>query len=181
MSISTITKIMHSVVGITMISLLVVGIYMTETETFSLFPLHKSIGVIVFIFALFRVFVRIKEGWPEPIGSISNIQLVLAKIVHWGLIIMTLLYPISGMMMSGGGGHGVPIFGFELIASNHDQITGKAVAINEGISSIGHTLHESLTLVLIAFIVLHVAGAIKHHIVNKDETLSRMFSFKNKR
>lgn len=178
MSISTITKIMHSVVGITMILLIAVGIYMEETEAFFLFPIHKSIGVIVFFFAVYRIFVRIKEGWPEPIGTSSTIQLVLAKIVHWGLIIMSILYPVSGMMMSGGGGHGVPIFGFELIASNIDPVTGKAVAINEGISSLGHTLHESLTFVLIAFIILHAVGALKHHFIDKDQTIKRMFSFK---
>lgn len=179
MSISTITKIMHSVVGITMILLIAVGIYMEETEAFSLFPIHKSIGVIVFFFAVFRVFVRIKEGWPEPVGTSSIIQLIIAKIVHWGLIIMTLLYPVSGMMMSGGGGHGVPIFALSLIPANHDPVTDKIIPLNETISSIGHTLHESLTFVLIALIVLHAVGALKHHFIDKDQTIKRMFFYKS--
>jgi cytochrome b561 len=104
--------------------------------------------------------------------------MMMAKLVHWGLITLTALYPASGMMMSGAGGHGIYIFGVELLASNYDELTDKAVALNETIASIGHTLHEALTGVLIFLIVVHVAGAIKHHIIDKDETITRMFSFK---
>lgn len=179
MNLSTTTKILHALVGFCMISLIAVGIYMHETKTFALYDIHKSIGVIVFAFALYRVIVRVKEGWPKPVGNTaSNIQLIAAKVVHWGLIISTVLYPISGMMMSGAGGHGIPLFGIELLASNYDAVTQKAVPLNETIASIGHELHGSLTWVLILFIVLHVVGALKHHIIDKDETIRRMFSFK---
>jgi cytochrome b561 len=82
------------------------------------------------------------------------------------------------MMMSGGGGHGISVFGLDLVASNYDKVSGDAVALNENIASLGHTLHDSLTSVLIALIVLHVAGALKHHIIDKDQTIKRMFSFK---
>ncbi|MCW8863300.1 MAG: cytochrome b/b6 domain-containing protein [Colwellia sp.] len=65
-----------------------------------------------------------------------------------------------------------------MVASNYDQVSGKAIALNEGVASIGHTLHDSLTAVLIAFIVVHVVGALKHHLIDKDATITRMFSFK---
>jgi cytochrome b561 len=151
---------------------------MSDNEVFALYPLHKSVGVIVFIFAMLRIFIRIKEGWPQAIGNAPTAQLFMAKLVHWGLITLTALYPASGMMMSGGGGHGISVFGFEILASNYDEVTHKAVALNETIASIGHTLHEALMGVLIFLIVVHVAGAVKHHIIDKDETITRMFSFK---
>jgi cytochrome b561 len=151
---------------------------MSENEVFALYPIHKSVGVIVFVLAVFRIFTRIKEGWPKPIGNASALQMFMAKFVHWGLIVLTALYPATGMMMSGGGGHGIYIFGVELLASNHDEVTDKVIALNETIASIGHTLHEALTLVLILFVIAHVAGALKHHIFDKDETITRMFSFK---
>ena len=88
------------------------------------------------------------------------------------------MYPASGMMMSGGGGHGITVFGLELLASNHDDISGKTIALNETIASIGHNLHETLVPVLILLIIIHVAGALKHHIFDKDITITRMFSFK---
>lgn len=180
MALSITTKCMHLLIAITMICLICVGIYMSNTETFSLYPIHKSIGIIVFIFAVYRIVNRIKEGWPTPIGKASKMQLLLAKMTHWGLITMTVVYPISGMMMSGGGGHGIYVFGLELVAAIYDEISGKAVALNEQIASIGHTLHSGLVPIIIALIVLHIAGALKHHFIEKDQTISRMFSFKNK-
>ncbi len=178
MKLSSRTKILHAIVAISMILLLIIGIYMSENEVFALYPLHKSIGVIVFAFAMLRIIIRIKEGWPKVIGNASKAQMLMAKLVHWGLITLTALYPASGMMMSGGGGHGIYIFGVELLSSNYDDVTGKAMALNETVASIGHTLHEALTIVLILFVVVHIAGALKHHIFDKDETIKRMFSFR---
>jgi len=160
--------------------MLAVGIYMHETETFALYPLHKSFGVIVFVFAVYRIFVRAKEGWPEPIGDATPAwQLLAAKVVHWCLIISTLVYPLSGMMMSAGGGHGIAVFGLELVASNYDAVTEKAVPLNAVVADLGHAVHGLLYWVLIPIIVLHVAGALKHHFVEKDGTIKRMFSFKS--
>jgi len=180
MTLSLRTKVLHILIGFSMITLLAVGIYMHETETFALYPLHKSFGVIVLVFALYRVVIRAKEGWPEPLGNSTPAwQLLAAKAVHWCLIISTLVYPLSGMMMSAGGGHGIAVFGLELFASNYDAVTGKAVPINESLASLGHAIHGLLYWVLIPIIVLHVAGALKHHFVEKDDTIKRMFSFKS--
>ena len=93
-------------------------------------------------------------------------------------IIAKVLYPISGMMMSGAGGHGLSVFGFELLAQNVDPISGKKVVLNETIASIGHNLHGKLVWIVIGIIVLHAVGALKHHFIDKDETIRRMFTFK---
>ncbi len=151
---------------------------MTETETFFLYPIHKSIGIIVFAFAICRVVIRIKEGWPKPVGKNTAMQLLMAKAVHWGLITITVLYPLSGMMMSGAGGHGLNIFGLELLGSNYDAVSGKAIALNQSVAGLGHEIHGLLTWVAIAFIIAHIAGALKHHFIDKDDTIRRMFSGK---
>ena len=176
MKLSFFTRFFHGIIAFAMIALLVVGLYMSETEAFALYPIHKSVGVIVFFFAVFRIINRIKEGWPEPLGNSSKIQLVVAKVIHWALITMTILYPVSGMLMSGAGGHGINVFGLELVAMNIDAISGEAVPLNETLAGLGHEIHETLTGVLIACIVLHVVGALKHHYIDKDDTLTRMFS-----
>ena len=91
---------------------------------------------------------------------------------------MTVIYPVSGLMMSGAGGYGIYIFGVEILASNYDEISGKAIALNETISGIGHEVHELLVPVIIILILAHVVGALKHHFIGKGETIKRMFTFK---
>ncbi|WP_340689638.1 hypothetical protein [Candidatus Ruthia endofausta] len=42
-------------------------IYMEENKVCSLYPIHKSIGILVFGVILMRVICRIKNGWPVSI------------------------------------------------------------------------------------------------------------------
>ncbi len=169
------TRFLHVIVALSMIAMLAVGIYMEENEAWGLYPIHKSIGVIVLVVALIRVSIRVSEGWPEEIVKVSKGQAFLARLIHWILITSTLLFPISGIMMSGAGGNGVAVFGLELMASNYDPVTQKAVVVNEFIAGLGHQIHGAIVWVVIGAIVLHIAGALKHHFVDKDETLTRMF------
>lgn len=176
---SPLTIALHWVVGLTMIGLLAVGLYMEEFDAYGLYPIHKSLGILIFLVVLVRVVWRIKNGWPVPLGDAPQWQLIVAKLVHWVLIIATVLMPISGMMMSGLGGHGLAVFGFELMATNPDPADPqKVLPINDGLSSLGHSMHGLLGNVLIGAVVLHVAGALKHHLLDKDGTLRRMLGLK---
>jgi len=83
--------------------------------------------------------------------------------------------PISGFMMSALGGHGVDFFGMELVARNPNPMNPQEViALNGSLAQIGHTLHYLAGYTLIAAVVLHVIGALKHHVIDKDGTLRRM-------
>ncbi|MBL4761983.1 MAG: cytochrome b [Gammaproteobacteria bacterium] len=173
---SNVTVSLHWIVGLTIITLLVVGIYMEENEVFSLYPIHKSVGMLIFLLIIGRVVWRLKNGWPEPASQYKAIEHKLAKLTHWVLIVGTLAMPLSGMVMSGVGGHGLNVFGFfELMPMNPDpNEVGAVIAHNESIAKLGHEVHELFGIIMIVAILLHMAGAFKHHIVDKDGTLRRM-------
>ncbi|HHL31098.1 MAG TPA: cytochrome b [Oceanospirillales bacterium] len=171
--ISTMGIFLHWLVGITIIGLIAVGLYMAENDIESLYPIHKSIGVILFIFIVFRVIRRIRRGWPKAVGDYQQWESVLSKSVHWILIIATLMFPISGMMMSGAGGHGISVFGLELLASNFDT-AGKAIPLNATLAGLGHETHEILGELIIYVIGLHILAAFKHHFIDKNRSLLRM-------
>ena len=170
---SKVTILLHWLVAWGMIGLIAIGIYMEEAEVYALYPWHKSFGVLVVLFAVGRVIWRIRKGWPSTLGEPKKWEHLAAKLVHWVLILATLMYPISGMMMSGAGGHGISLFGLELVAMNLDA-NGEVVAINGALAGLGHTLHGMLTWVVISAIAIHVIGALKHHFVVGDHTLKRM-------
>lgn len=169
------TVFLHWVVGLTIIGLLAVGVYMAETETFALYPWHKSFGQLIFVFVLLRVIWRIHNGWPTPIREYLPIEQLLAKVVHYVLLIGTVLMPLSGFIMSAVGGNGVEFFGIEIVARNPDPADPKKViAHSEAIAGLASAIHQWVGYTLIAALVLHVAGALKHHVVHKDGTLRRM-------
>lgn len=167
------TIVLHWLVGLTIITLIAVGLYMEENEVWDLYPIHKSIGILLFVVILYRFFRRMKRGWPQPVGQYKGHEIILSKLIHWVLIIGTILFPISGMMSSGAGGHGLSIFGLELLASNYNA-SGEAIALNSTLADVGHEAHEILGIVMIVAISLHILAAFKHHFIDKDNTLKRM-------
>jgi len=77
---------------------------------------------------------------------------------------------ISGYLISTAKGKPIDVFGlFELPATLHGL---------DGQEDIAGMVHEYLAYSLIALAVLHAAGAIKHHVIDKDKTLIRMLKTK---
>ena len=169
------TLLLHWLVGLSIIGLLAVGIYMDEAKVYALYPWHKSFGILVFFIALARIVWRIRNGWPTPVGQHKQIEQVLARVIHWVLILGTVLMPLSGFLMSSLGGNGVALFGLELVPRNPDPMDpGKVIAYNRALAGIAHEAHGIGGTLMISAIALHVLGALKHHLVDKDGTLRRM-------
>ena len=176
---STRTLLLHWVVGIMMLVLLTTGIYMEQNAAYALYPWHKSFGVLIIIFVALRIVWRFKNGWPPPIRDYVPWEKMLSKIVHYVLIIGTVIMPISGFMMSALGGHGVALFGLELVARNPDPINPQEVIpLYAPLANIAHTLHGVAGYSLVVAVLLHLAGALKHHVVDKDGTLRRMLGMR---
>lgn len=176
---STKTVRLHWLIAIIMIALLGTGVYMVENEAYVLYDLHKSIGLVVFVFAIYRVAWRLSNGWPSTLGSPSGFMHGLAKTVHYALLISTVLLPISGIVMSAMGGYGVPFFGFELVSANpNPDKPGEMIAINGPLAGIAHDVHGLVGNIIIFIVLLHIVGALKHHIIDKDGTLRRMLGQK---
>lgn len=173
-SLSGIEISLHWIVALGMIALITVGFYMSNTETYSLYPIHKSLGVLILIFVLIRAIVRIKKGWPESVSNSPNWQRIASRFTHWFLLLGTIVMPISGMMSSIMSGRGLSIFDWKVIAPNLGE-DGKREVINKQLASLGGEVHEVLGLALAIVIGLHVLAALKHHFIDRDRTLTRMF------
>ncbi|WP_105199842.1 cytochrome b [Pseudoalteromonas sp. T1lg10] len=166
---STPTIVLHWLTGLLFIGVLAFGLYVEELpkgdEKLEMLTLHKSFGITVLCFAFARLLWRLKEGEITHVAELSKVQELTAKSVHMVLLIGTLLMPISGLMMSIGGGHGAALFGFELYPES-EKI--------EWMGSLGHDIHGPAAWLLLVTLLVHIAAAIKHHFIDKDKTLSRM-------
>ena len=68
------------------------------------------------------------------------------------------------------------IFGWELLAENIDPNNlEEVIPLNKTLAGFSHETHEIVGNVMIVAIGLHLIGALKHHIIDKDGTLRRMF------
>lgn len=177
---SSITIVLHWLIAFFMIGLLVAGVYMVETKTYSFYSWHKAIGFIIFIFILARVAWRIKNKWPALNPQHKKIEHVMSKAVDWTLIIGTVLLPVSGFMQSSISGNGVDVFGLEIVARNIDPNNVKKVlSYNKEWQSTFNFIHFGFGYAIIVALVLHILGALKHHFIDKDSTLRRMLDIKS--
>lgn len=168
-ALSKTTITFHWVTGLFFIAVLGLGLYMEELprgpEKFEIMDLHKSLGFAFLFLALARVAWRLREGHLPSLSQQITWQDTLAKGIHVLLLLGTVMMPVSGMMMSIGGGHGLDFFGVVLVEGG-DKI--------DWLGGLGHEVHEIGANVLILALLLHIAGALKHQFKDKDGLLSRM-------
>lgn len=161
---------LHWLVALAVIGLLVVGLLMTRMEpspdTFRLYFLHKSVGMTILLIVAVRLLWRL---WQSPPGSPSNHkkwEKILAKAIHYGFYAALFALPLSGWVMSSAKGFPVNLFGLFTLPD--------FVQKSETLAQNAEEAHEIIAYSLIAMVGLHVAGALKHHLIDRDDTLRRM-------
>lgn len=156
------------------IGLLAIGLYMTGLEKGddrqALYALHKSMGIAIFSLMILRL-IWLKLS-PNPVQLSKNkFEHILGHAIKGILYLAMLGMPISGWIMSNSGGHEVAFFNMFVLPT----IVGEHEMTHE----ISEVIHSTFGFVLIAIVLVHIAGALKHHLVYKDVSLLRMVG-KNK-
>ncbi len=131
------------------------------------FSLHKTLGVAAFLVALARILWAIGQTRPAPLHPHRVAETRLAEAVHWLLYISLLAVPLSGWI------HHAATTGFAPILWPLGQSL-PLVPKSESVAATAASLHWVFTKLLAASILLHVAGALKHHLIDRDATLLRM-------
>ncbi len=132
-----------------------------------LFSLHKTLGVLVFFLALSRLIWMILQTKPAPLHPDRRTETFLAETVHFALYGALVLVPLSGWL------HHAAATGFAPIWWPFGQSL-PFVPKDAALSHVFSALHGLSVWVLIGALALHIAGALKHHLIDKDTTLSRM-------
>ncbi len=125
------------------------------------YVIHSLVGATILLFTLARLAFRSKDGVPPAMGNTPMDK--VAKGIHYTLYAVLILLPVSGMMQVLGSDVGKAI-----AAGDATRLPAKF----EGVAA--HEVHEVLVTVLIALVVVHVLGALKHQFVMKDNIMDRM-------
>lgn len=132
-----------------------------------LFSLHKTVGVTVFFTALARILWAITQKKPAGLHADNRLETFAAQAVHWLLYISMLMVPLSGWL------HHAASVGFAPILWPFGQSL-PMIPKSEAVSAFFSGGHFVFTKLLLASVVLHVAGALKHVVIDRDQTLRRM-------
>lgn len=128
------------------------------------YNLHKSIGVTLLALISFRVLWRIMHRPPAMLASYKAWERKLATGTHHLLYLLMIAMPVSGLIMAINSKFGVMWFGIDFIAGLD----------NKDLRELFKEVHEIVGIVFLILIVLHIAGALKHKLIDKDETMKRI-------
>ncbi|WP_428925567.1 cytochrome b/b6 domain-containing protein [Marinibacterium sp. SX1] len=145
-------------------------VQVTEAQilrTVFLFSMHKTLGVSVFFVALARIAWALTQPRPGLLNADRKLESGLAETVHWLLYGSLVLVPLSGWI------HHAATTGYAPIWWPFGQSL-PFVPKDAAWAEIAGGVHEVLTKVLLVSVLLHVAGAVKHHVIDRDATLRRM-------
>lgn len=133
----------------------------------TLFSAHKTVGVLAFFTALGRILWALSQKRPRHLNGAKKLETAAAETAHWLLYGSMLLVPLTGWI------HHAATEGFAPIWLPIGQNL-PFVPKSESLAAVTSGLHFVLVVVLILTIFAHIAGALKHFIIDKDKTLQRM-------
>lgn len=133
---------------------------------------HKSFGITILGVVLLRLIWRWLNPVPAEPADIPRWQRIAARISHVALYALLLITPIIGWLMSSARNFPVSWFGLVTLPD--------FIAPNKQTYELLHETHEVLAQTLFWLALLHIAAALKHHFIDRDNVLRRMLPVKLK-
>jgi cytochrome b561 len=130
---------------------------------------HKSFGMTILMLAIVRLVWRWMNPVPDLTAETRPWERVLARVSHFLLYALIFAMPLTGWMMSSA--RNFPVSWFKLFQFPD------LVAPSDRTFQLMNDLHHLLFSVLVTVALLHVAGALKHPFIDRNDVLKRMLPF----
>ena len=144
-------------------------------QTYLVFQLHKSVGITILLLSLIRLGWRLSNPPPPLPSHLATWERRLAAVTHIGFYVIMIGLPLTGWLIVSASKTQIPTLLYGTIPWPHLPGLAHASAETKAawrfVGEAGHGVLAKLTYLLFA---LHVAGALKHHLLDRDDTLARM-------
>lgn len=166
---STPAVLLHWLLALMILGSLAVGLYMTSLPfsptRLKLYNWHKWAGVLVLGLSALRLLWRLTHRPPPPV-PMPAWQEKASQLAHAALYVLFFAVPLAGWAYSSAAGFPIVLFGVLPLPD--------FVPVDRELSELIKPLHHWLAYALAAVVTLHMAGALKHHFIDRDGLLSRM-------
>jgi cytochrome b561 len=160
-----VASVLHWLIALAILANFVFGTWMVDLDLspakLRYYSYHKWLGVSIFLLVLVRIAWRLGHRPPALPADMPTWERVAAGVSHFALYGLTLAVPISGWLFSSAKGFKTVYFAVlpipDLLAKNPP-------------------LADQLKLMAL-LVLLHVAAALKHHFMDRDDVLVRMWPF----
>ena len=181
---------LHWLIALAIVGMILAGWWMTkaiddpksQVTAFFVYQMHKSTGLTILVLSLFRLALRLMHKVPPLPAAMPAWEKFAARGTHVLFYVIMIGMPLSGWLYASTGwnvekGHAfnVPTIWYGLFQVPH--IPGLIELPNEQRAAIANLFmitHEKLAWFTIALLALHVGAALKHHLFDRDDVLTRM-------
>ena len=170
---SSALKLFHWTSVILMLVLFVLGwmavVYPLSPAKLDLFKWHKSLGLLLMAWVIVWLAWRVMHRVPGLPGEMSPGEKRVTRLAHGLLFAAMIAMSISGWVINSSANFPLEWFGLFRVP----QIAAPDKEIQDAASLV----HLALFWTVIAVLIVHVAAALQHHFVRRDNILLRMLPF----
>lgn len=130
--------------------------------------MHKAFGILILFLAVVRVGWRLTHRPPAKPAELAAWEVWLARTVHFLFYALLILLPLSGWVWMSAAGKPIDMFGIF-------SVPALPVSGGKELADVMHERHETLGLMMLGLVLLHVAGALKHQLLNRLPYIQRMW------
>ena len=170
-----VSVVFHWAQAMAVFGLFATGFYMVGLDYYhpwyrQLPHLHKSVGLLLAALSLCYLAWRFINTKPIPLPTHSHLGVVSARAIQFALWASVMVVLISGYLIPTADGLSIDVFNWFSIPATVTSI--------ENQEDLMGVVHEYVAYAVIAAALLHALAALKHHFVDRDATLTRMFGLK---
>ncbi len=161
---------LHWLMAFLLTGLFCVGVYMSDLPLspwkLKVYAWHKWAGVTAFFLALVRLAWRVSHRPPDLPKAMSRLMRIASRVTHLLIYLLMIAIPVTGWLMSSAKGFQTVFFGVLPIPDLLEK--------NKELGNLLQTAHKTLNFLLAGVVLGHLGAALKHHLIDKDDVLTRM-------
>jgi cytochrome b561 len=170
---------LHWIIAAAILAQLATGLWMvrairfadSQAMVFHVYQWHKSLGLTILVLSLLRLCWRLANPPPPLPATMTRIARKAAMAIHGLFYLLTLGIPVVGWAMVSASPLGLPTMVFGLFEWPH---IASLAGLGDRVEAAFKTAHRAMGYAFIGLLTLHVAAALKHHLIDRDNVLAGM-------
>lgn len=166
--------LVHWIMAIAIVFLFILGLWMVTLDYYSEWyrtapDIHRATGILIGFMLVGRLIYRLVSPPPahESKNRVEHLAITSVHLFFYLLIAVTVL---SGYLISTADGREVSVFGLFSIPATITSIHQQEQIFGD--------IHLYTAYILVGIALVHALAALKHHFINRDNTLKKMLGIK---
>jgi cytochrome b561 len=162
-------RLLHWLMAVCILAMLFIGVGMESTVTpkyLTLISIHKPLGITILVLALIRLVVRLRYGAPPLPADLPGPIKLGAELSHYALYALMIGMPLIGWAMLSSASYPIVLYGGIHLPAILPQ--------SDRLHALLWDAHFYLAFAFFALILAHIAAALFHLLVRRDDVFQAM-------